>query len=719
MELNQNLQFDEAIKLLEEKKSKLEKILFAQKKLEEIIPINLDCNLQALKQYFPNIYEKFNQYKLKNNYKLTCNENGEPNILLQEGKYFYGESPFQDCKQQITFFLENKKNNTQSLCCDYENNPYNQLHFYYKNRIYAEATKIKNESDLNKNVTRHFESTPLMIMYGIGLGFQLSYLYENFTPINLYIIEPDEDLFYLSLCVFDYSTLFGYIHERNLGLKFVFSDDPDYILNDLDKYTVRYGMNLAQKSFLIHYSSEQIKKINDRIMQQLPAIAIKAGFFDDLLIGMCHSYRNILNGIKLLSTQKISDKFSSIPLLVVGNGPSLDTELEFIKKINKKVCILASGTALTSLSNYGIKVDIAVEIERVDDIYNALLTIKDQSVFENVLFIGPDVVSPKVINKYKNRIIGLKLNETMPTAIKQLPHFTNADNCVELSYINPLVSNMGLSVATSLGFKEIYLVGVDNGSAYKEGHSVFSCYYDDNHKLKEEFKNMPLDNFPLTHPGNFRDTINTNGEFKMSILVMEQLISKNKHKYTYYNASDGARITGATPKHLSDINWENYKDFNHEELRDYIVNNMTETLNINQDDFDLILKTKRYNDVADTLIHDLNNLPQQRDEIVLRLETHFDYLTDLIKEASLSCRNALHGSLHLLYAGYLSALYSISDQDEAIQKCKPLIHLIIEFIEKTKKYYSHAYEFDYDYINEHIMPEEEKEDERIRNYGNE
>ena len=705
MEFNQDSSLNDAIEFLENEKNKLEQRLYAQKKLDEIIPINLENNLETFRKFFPNIYAKFKDYKLKSNYKLTCSENGEANILLPEGTLFYGDSPFHDCEKQVEIFLENQKEHLISnFNCAFEKNTYNQLHYYFKNRIYGKATEIveKNKNISESNET--LESIPLMIMYGLGLGYHLSYLYEKFTPINMYIIEPNEDFFFLSLCIFDYSTLIDYINERKLGLKFIFSDDPTTILNDINNYSSRYGMNLAVKSFFTHYSSNHLNKIKELIFRELSSISIKSGFFDDALIGICHSCTNILNGTDLLRNEQLPDSYNSIPVIVVGNGPSLDNDLELIKKINKRVCIIACGTALTALSKYGIKADIYVAVERDLDVYRSLLTINDPDVFENILCIAPDVVHPKTLCKFKHKIIGFKINETVPVALAQMYPDKNIKNCASLNYINPLVSNMGVSVATILGFKTIYMVGIDNGSAYKELHSIHSCYYDE--KNQPEWKSIPSNDLPLSHPGNFKSYIKTNTLYKVSIHMLEDLIANNKD-ILYLNASDGAKIEGAEPKHLSDCDWDIIKDFDHNRFRNFIISNMTERLDISKNEFLNILKIERYNEIANILIDDLQKLPSTRDEIVLRLELHFDFLQNLMKEGSTACRNVLFGSLQLMYAGYLVALYSNSNQNTAIEECHPLLDLIIQFIRKTQKYYPHAYEFDYDYINDHIKKEEE------------
>ena len=170
MEFNQDSSLNDAIEFLENEKNKLEQRLFAQKKLDEIIPINLKNNLETFRKFFPNIYAKFKDYKLKSNYRLTCSENGEANILLPEGTLFYGDSPFHDCEKQVEIFLENQKEHLISnFNCAFEKNTYNQLHYYFKNRIYGKATEIveKNKNISESNET--LESIPLMIKRSAAL----------------------------------------------------------------------------------------------------------------------------------------------------------------------------------------------------------------------------------------------------------------------------------------------------------------------------------------------------------------------------------------------------------------------------------------------------------------------------------------------------------------------------------------------------------------------
>ena len=289
-----NNYLSDALYELEEQRAILESQLEAQINLEKLIPENLERNLNSLKTFFPQLYDKFQNYQLKKQYKLTCNENRQPNILFPDGSYLYGNNPFDECKKQVDNLLNNISFSVNTQGITDEDNPFYQLHFYYKNKLYSQVKDLcaKNNTESQSQKRGKITSAPLLIMLGLGLGYQLAFLYEKFTPVNIYIIEPDTDLFYLSLCVLDYAYIFEYISERHLGIKFIFTDDPESIMLDLDNYCSKYGMNIAVKTFYQHYASPRLSEIRHRLERDLPSISIKNGFFDDTLIGMCHSAKN-------------------------------------------------------------------------------------------------------------------------------------------------------------------------------------------------------------------------------------------------------------------------------------------------------------------------------------------------------------------------------------------------------------------------------------------
>ena len=186
---------------------------------------------------------------------------------------------------------------------------------------------------------------------------------------------------------------------------------------------------------------------------------------------------------------------------------------------------------------------------------------------------------------------------------------------------------------------------------------------------------------------------------------MEHVISTLPPEIRVYNASNGAKIEGTTPKHLSEINFNSLKKADHPFLRSFIENEMAEPIDyISVQDFTDILKLDRSMEVIDTLIEDLRKLPSARSEIILRLESHLDFINDWPKEGLSFCQHAVIGSLSHLYIGYITALYLQTEEQKAVKDAEKLIPIIIEFLQKAKEYLPLTYEYSYEFVRNNIKP---------------
>ena len=101
--------YSSLIDRLEFLKSDLEKGLELQKiqnSLEDQARSRFAENLELFKTNFPNIYRFYADYKPAGKYKLLCNENGEPNLLVvKSGGFIYGKSPFEECRKTVDAFM--------------------------------------------------------------------------------------------------------------------------------------------------------------------------------------------------------------------------------------------------------------------------------------------------------------------------------------------------------------------------------------------------------------------------------------------------------------------------------------------------------------------------------------------------------------------------------------------------------------------------------------
>jgi hypothetical protein len=111
------------------------------------------------------------------------------------------------------------------------------------------------------------------------------------------------------------------------------------------------------------------------------------------------------------------------------------------------------------------------------------------------------------------------------------------------------VANFGFSLALDLGFKDVYLVGVDCGMVDVEHHhsKASNIYFDDDGNSKIDYETS------MTVAGNFREKVYTNDLFKMSQRHLEAKIDTADKNINVYNLNDGALILGAKPLKMEEV----------------------------------------------------------------------------------------------------------------------------------------------------------------------
>lgn len=668
--------------------------LAAQQALSKSIPDRLHDNLMAFKRYVPKIYDVFKDFKPSGKYELFCTENGEANVINKtEDILFYPESPISYCREQFSSWLNTL--NPIHVNLNQEDDVFDQIHYRYKNNMCHEGTKLR----FDRTIRQKLESVPCMVMFGLGLGYPLGEIYSRFTPVNLMVIEPDLEIFYLSICVFDYASLLEYVHKEQLGLHFYVHDgSPEWLRMIMVSWVDRYPSINACKAFYIHYHTQKIDELAKMCAENLATIVSQLGFFDDALFGFANGAMNMMSMIPFFKGGEIlPETMRNYPAVVVANGPSLDNDIHLLKKIENRVVIVACGTAYSALCRYGIMADIYVAVERPSAVAKALDAIDTNKEFLNsTVCIGPDVVHPETLKHFKNKVLFIKANESM----RYWPYVNGVtkslDELEPIARINPLVANMGIETTAKLGFKKIYLLGVDNGQVpnSKEAHSKLSMYYDDSGKLKPQYQNMPLNKMPNRWIGNFVPTVETNILFMFAISVAESCISSysesKKYLTKFYNCSDGAKLVGAEPLRFCDAGLQDKPVIDKSSIKEQLLNRMSKTVYLDEKIVSKGLRVDKYNEIVDTLIDDWKKKPSSRVEMIKKQQAQFDYLIDYHVHWFDFPYKSIAGTLSSLVDVMNAVMYSYDDEQQGLNQAWKLVHYIDAFLRQAKYIYPNA-----------------------------
>lgn len=180
-------------------------------------------------------------------------------------------------------------------------------------------------------------------------------------------------------------------------------------------------------------------------------------FIEYLDHGLSHFknfYRNILRLNESFLIEKFYNAFPGIPAIVIGAGPSLQKNIEILKKLKDKALIIAGGTSLNALNVHGMEPHLALGVDPFESFeYRTLASTSFLTPFiyktrmhaqalDNVC--GPLIYFPSgasyTIEKWFDEKLGFQE--------KKLELGTN-------------VVNISLSLASAFGCNPLIAVGVD------------------------------------------------------------------------------------------------------------------------------------------------------------------------------------------------------------------------------------------------------------------
>ncbi|MCP4322227.1 MAG: DUF115 domain-containing protein [Alteromonadales bacterium] len=509
-----------------------------------LMQATLFANLDALKVYIPEIYEEFKDYRPESS-GVAIDKNNNIN-LFNNDKFVY-DVPLDFAKEQVELFLQNPPMFAYSL--DHQEDE----DMLFEHAVVLKKLMRKLKSEASETVRRPIdeEQIDFICMIGAGLGYQIEALFNKRSIVNFLLCEPSKDTFYAMLHCIEIKKVI----EKCISLGGRFSvrigGSPAGIVNAVSNLLHQQGhFNLSRFFMYRHYLSdttEDTLKLFHEIGHRWGA---GWGFMEDEIISLTHTLSNIQSGFKVCKkTELINNPIAKKPVFIVANGPSLDASVEYLQKNSENIIIVSCGTALKALLTYNIKPDIHVEMERTASLLSYIEAIEEQQKsssikLKDIQIIALNTVYPELLKRFKNPLLLTKLSDAGGKLIQQydkLNMYAAPDNS------NPTVSNTAVALITSLGFEEIYFIGLDFGyKSNKHHHSKESIYYDKDFVYVEELKENKL------VEGNFSESVYTIPVFDSSKGNVELLLQEFP-LINVYNCCDGAKIKYTTPMPLSDI----------------------------------------------------------------------------------------------------------------------------------------------------------------------
>ncbi len=689
-------QLESQIQLLERRQKQQQQQLGLAREIEDIYAntampqvdhmARFTANLSAFKHYIPDIYNAFVDYQPVK-FELIQTEDavhlvdGDANPVLGEDYYRQGLIDF----EKYRF----KPQLTRVDFSDDIANPINFVHVKYLNQLTSLVNRVNSE---HKHELVLPEAINMMVCFGLGLGYYLPLMLEKHSVKRLYIYEPEHDFFFASLFVLDWADLLQKLDRNNGSIHFCLGANEEDFFADISTELIVKGRYDSTFSFCYqHYATEQIDNALANFNKKSFQVAFGLGFFDDSLLALAHQYHNLNNGIPVLAKKPPMTEYEHRPVFVLGNGPSLDQHIDYIMANRDKVILVSGGTTLRALYEYGIKPDLHLEMERTRMTYNVLQSIGDDDYLKSIPLLTLNTISPDVTNLFDRKLMGLKMVEPSTEIIMNPALDFDHDELAQLMFCNPTVSNLAVSFFTRMGFKNIYLFGVDLGFTGDAHHSRKSIYYSKDGEDKKLFDKQKL--ATLVAPGNHVDEVETTIIFQMSANGIGDLLSLNP-EVSCYNLGEGIRIGNTIPARQKDISLpETSLDKTRfvDELFDYFSVDST----ILAEKYAAILQQDIFSQFVDELVALLRVPMQDRFQALNQLHQQFILLHSKYETKDAFLADMLRGTLQHCHASLIKMLLLPADADQGLEYYHQGVEILINYLEEAKlKYKDKLFEAD-------------------------
>lgn len=309
------------------------------------------------------------------------------------------------------------------------------------------------------------ENTPVSIhvVYGLGLGYLFQFASLN-SKGAVILYEPDLNILWTTFRLVDFS---NDILKQNVFVCSNLDELSEAIHKKSSTKNTPVLLSLpSQREYDLTCFENLVRKLNEIVgMYSLDLKYAQQVFYPSLKM-LVNNIPSLLNELPLAH---FKNAYKGKTAVIVSAGPTLDKNIEFLKKYRDRFVLFTVGTAVKTLYANDIKPDFLCIIET----YNSARQVEGLDL-SDVNFITEPYANPALRSfKYKNIFSHISSNNP----INQF--WAKVCNENEEEYLSKgTVSYTALNCARLLGCSKIILVGQD--LAYIEGqcYSKDSAYKD-------------------------------------------------------------------------------------------------------------------------------------------------------------------------------------------------------------------------------------------------
>lgn len=471
-----------------------------------------------------------------------------------------------------------------------------------------------------------FKTFDKFLFIGALLARHIPKILHKTNSKHHFVCEANIEIFRLSLFVTDYSLL---ARDGKSVIFSIMDEDSQF----LSKFKLFFYNYIQKNTLLKFYSTDRdVGHMFDLIFSFISGIDPFTFNFNSLLYGtLKESVKNIqhINTINFTKNNFFKEQFQNTPVLLIGAGPSLGKNIDWLQQHQNKFIIIAMASSLKRLQKHNIQPDIITSIDPQKFIAQTHFDIDHSLLNQSIKLIATNSHQSVIAKLSKNKE-SLFLYESMVSILQN-----------NKPILGKSVGEASLMILLLLQFQNIYLLGTDlalnqtTGSTHDELHRSTTKH--NINKTIETRSSFSLKEDTLQIKGNLKDQVTTTRLFYASLMDYDLTIQAYKTTSTniYNLCTDGAYIPNTIPKALEEINADSFhcldKTAIHTQLQSCFYNISTTKLNDTEKNF--ILIQFQYLDVVESLLNiEINSFDSFEDfekftnsifETIMRVDIQF------------------------------------------------------------------------------------------------
>lgn len=302
-----------------------------------------------------------------------------------------------------------------------------------------------------------FKKDNLLIVFGLGNLLFLEYLLLHSSKhTQIAVFEPNK---YVLKYIFSQYDIQHILKDERITL-FVEDELTQELEQEITKSSEGIWEVLVQNINIVSlpnyyvYQKFQVDIVKHIRMVIDNYILAAGNSLEDEFKGFYNNYRNIDAFIECNGIQEVIGKFKGYPAIIVASGPSLDKNINILKRAQDKALIITCDASYDACIKNGVKPDAIASIERVQATYQYYY--KNKEFDKELVLFGPGLLFPSIFKEFQGKkVLMSKLEKGVEKWWRD--HFER----VEYVPMGLSCANVAFAVTAYAGCNPIILIGQD------------------------------------------------------------------------------------------------------------------------------------------------------------------------------------------------------------------------------------------------------------------